>query len=57
MSLEQKISRLVPERLQKLEPYKTDSASGLVKLDAMELPFPIDAAVSESLYRTLAEVN
>ena len=43
MSLEQKISSLVPERLQKLEPYKTDSASGLVKLDAMELPFPIDA--------------
>ena len=57
MSLEQKISRLVPERLQKLEPYKTDSASGLVKLDAMELPFPIDAAVSESLYRALAEVE
>ena len=29
MSLEQKISRLVPSGY-KLEPYKTDSASGLV---------------------------
>ena len=57
MSLEQKISRLVPERLQKLEPYKTDSASGLVKLDAMELPFPIDAAVAELLSRALTEVE
>ena len=57
MSLEQKISRLVPERLQKLEPYKTDEVSGLVKLDAMELPFPIDAAVAESLHRALNEVE
>ena len=57
MTLKQKISRLVPERLQKLKPYKTESASGLVKLDAMELPFPMDAAIAESFYRAITEVE
>ena len=57
MNLEKRISRLVPERLQRLKPYKTESASGLVKLDAMELPFPLDATIAESLYRAITEVE
>ncbi len=56
MTFEERIEKIVPKRLRELKPYRAESASGLVKMDAMELPFPLAEETLEELHHSLREV-
>ena len=56
MSIEETIKRIVPKRLRELRPYTAELAAGLVKMDAMELPFSFSDLVLEEFYASLKKL-
>ena len=53
------IKGLVPERIRNIRPYQVHSARGLIKLDAMENPYPMPAVLKEEWlgYLSAVEIN
>jgi histidinol-phosphate aminotransferase len=47
MSIEDRIARFVPTWVRELTPYHIEHADGMVKLDAMENPYPMPPALRE----------
>lgn len=57
MSIEDRIERLCPPWVRSLVPYHVEDARGLVKLDAMENPYPLPAALQQEWAQLLSEIH
>ncbi|MGE0859719.1 MAG: histidinol-phosphate transaminase [Gammaproteobacteria bacterium] len=57
MSIESRIARFVAPWVRDLTPYHVADASGLIKLDAMENPYPLPATLRETWTETLARTD
>ena len=57
MSIEDRILRCVPVWVRELTPYHIEDADGLVKLDAMENPYPLPPALREEWNELLAKTE
>lgn len=56
MSIERRIERYAAPWVRELVPYRVEDASGLLKLDAMENPYGLPAALAEPWLRTIEQV-
>ena len=57
MSIEDRIARFVPPWVRDLTPYHIADASGLIKLDAMENPFPLPPILREQWNDAIARTE
>lgn len=57
MSIDDRIARFVSPWVRELTPYHVADATGLIKLDAMENPFPLPATLREQWNETIARTE
>ena len=57
MTAAERIARLVPKWVQEFDAYRVEDSTGLIKLDAMENPYPFPPALRERWIDVLAAVE
>ncbi len=57
MSIEERLQRLCAPWVRQLVPYHVEDGRGLIKLDAMENPYPLPVALHDAWVRLLSEIR
>ena len=57
MSIEKRINQFVGKWVRDLHPYKVERSQGLIKLDAMENPYPLPEEIRDSWIDVLSRVE